>query len=114
MLEPKGGAKLSDGCDAVSQLFVSSLPYAPGPGLSPAEGGATPGLVDLPPETSMAGLCQWGIVTRAPGSVAAPHHWQAQGQGQPWGSGLAPGLSPRVTPLLVRQEVKPCLDLVFL
>ncbi len=50
MLEPNPGAKFSEGCDAASQLSVRLPPYAPGPGISPAEGSAIPGLIDFPPE----------------------------------------------------------------
>ena len=42
MLEPKAGTGTSEGCEAASQLSVRLLPYAPGPGWSPAEAVAIP------------------------------------------------------------------------
>ena len=49
MLDPKAGTGISEGWDAVSQLSVRLGPYEPGPGSSPADAAASPGLTACPP-----------------------------------------------------------------
>ncbi len=66
MLEPNPGAKFSAGCDAASQLSVRLPPYAPGPGISPAEGSAIPGLIDFPPEAKCVHGWNWITCNRCP------------------------------------------------
>ena len=62
MLEPKPGAKLSDGCEAMSQLSVKLLPYAPGPGFSAAEAiSIIPGLEVFPPESQQHDDVHWPL-----------------------------------------------------